>query len=417
MATFIVDTILDTGADQSVTGNLALEQADGDGLSLREAVLLSNQTIAADTIRFDASLAGQTIVLAGGAMTITEDLTIDGDIGSDEKADISISGDDASRIFVIADTTTDASLMSLTLTNGATTGGGAAIFADNVSSLSIAYLTASGNVAQGQGGALLASGTTTTIVNSTFLSNQAGAGGALAVDGASAGGVTLTNVTVYGNQATTDGGIHIGGGADVTLNNSTVSRNDISPEPRGVSEIGNDGGTLTLNNTVVATVSNIDDESIDGQVTLARNNFIGRTSTIVTNDGSVNGSGEDPLLRPLADNGGPVMTLGVYAGSVLIDGGSNAAVPPGVVTDANGDARIQDGIVDIGATEIAAGSEPGSTVVTTAADVVDPFDQLTSLREAVAFANSDPDDSVITFDASLARLIHRGPDFGMAGVA
>jgi Ca2+-binding RTX toxin-like protein len=45
--------------------------------------------------------------------------------------------------------------------------------------------------------------------------------------------------------------------------------------------------------------------------------------------------------------------------------------------------------------------EAPSLVVTTANDVVDLFDGETSLREALAFAESDPDASTITFDASL----------------
>ncbi len=45
--------------------------------------------------------------------------------------------------------------------------------------------------------------------------------------------------------------------------------------------------------------------------------------------------------------------------------------------------------------------EAASFVVTTASDVVDPFDNLTSLREAIALANSNPDLNTITFAAGL----------------
>lgn len=53
--------------------------------------------------------------------------------------------------------------------------------------------------------------------------------------------------------------------------------------------------------------------------------------------------------------------------------------------------------------------ESPSLIVTTNSDVVDPFDGLTSLREAIAFANSDPDASMITFGDGLA--ISGGTDF------
>ena len=47
--------------------------APGDGqLSLREAITQANATAAADTIRFVATLAGETLVLTGGELTITQ---------------------------------------------------------------------------------------------------------------------------------------------------------------------------------------------------------------------------------------------------------------------------------------------------------------------------------------------------------
>ena len=51
----------------------------GDGqLSLREAVAAANATPALDAIRFAPSLEGQTLVLTGGQLTVSQDLIIDG---------------------------------------------------------------------------------------------------------------------------------------------------------------------------------------------------------------------------------------------------------------------------------------------------------------------------------------------------
>ena len=134
-----------------------------------------------------------------------------------------------------------------------------------------------------------------------------------------------------------------------------------------------------------------------GQVDSAIHSFLGTTETITgTSTGTINGGG-DPMLLTLADNGGSTQTLNVEAVSPLINAGSNSAVPSGLTTDANGNARIMDGIVDIGATE--AIPEAASLVVTTAGDIVNNFDELTSLREAINFANSQAGADTITFSS------------------
>ena len=83
----------------------------------------------------------------------------------------------------------------------------------------------------------------------------------------------------------------------------------------------------------------------------------------------VNGNivGVDPLLGPLADNGGPTQTMALLAGSPAIDKGDNTLVPidPStglpVTTDQRGFTRVVNGSVDIGAFE-------DQVVVTTPAD-------------------------------------------------
>jgi hypothetical protein len=63
----------------------------------------------------------------------------------------------------------------------------------------------------------------------------------------------------------------------------------------------------------------------------------------------------DPLLGPLANNGGPTQTHALLAGSPAIDKGDNTGAP---ATDQRGVARPRDGdgngslLVDIGAFEL-----------------------------------------------------------------
>jgi NADH dehydrogenase FAD-containing subunit len=85
MATFTVTTAADV-----------VNATDGK-LSLREAVAQANATIAADTIVFAAGLEGKTLVLTAGELTITQDLTIDGD-RDDDGLEVTLSGGNRQRL-------------------------------------------------------------------------------------------------------------------------------------------------------------------------------------------------------------------------------------------------------------------------------------------------------------------------------
>ena len=102
----------------------------------------------------------------------------------------------------------------------------------------------------------------------------------------------------------------------------------------------------------------------------------------------------------LADNGGPTLTHALLVGSPALDAG--AAV---VATDQRGFTRTVDFATidnasgsngsDIGAFELQPAQ--ASLVVTTVQDLVDNTDPVTSLREAISFANSNAGSDTITF--------------------
>src|SRR4051812_10865778 len=60
-------------------------------LSLREAVTQANATPEPDTIQFASTLEGQTLVLYGGELTVSRDVTIDGDANNDGR-EVTLSG-------------------------------------------------------------------------------------------------------------------------------------------------------------------------------------------------------------------------------------------------------------------------------------------------------------------------------------
>ena len=91
--------------------------APGDGqLSLREAIEQANGS-GSDTIRFSAAVVGKTLVLTGGELSITDDVTIDGNNGG-AAAQTTIDANQASRVLSITGGGTEATLNGWVITNG-----------------------------------------------------------------------------------------------------------------------------------------------------------------------------------------------------------------------------------------------------------------------------------------------------------
>ena len=113
----------------------------------------------------------------------------------------------------------------------------------------------------------------------------------------------------------------------------------------------------------------------------------------------------NPVLGPLAGNGGGTQTLSLLPGSPAIDAGSNAlaVLPDGtaLATDQRGMARVFDTTVDIGAVEST------DFVVTTLADPATPTASGSSLRQAIVHADQSPG-ATISFAAGLTGTIVLG---------
>ena len=167
----------------------------------------------------------------------------------------------------------------------------------------------------------------------------------------------MTNSTLSGNTGY-GGGVYNSGTATVT--NSTLSGN-AAAFGGGIWNTG----TATLKNTIVA--NSPSGNNCYGPITVGGYNLDSdNTCGFGTSNNSL--SGVDPMLGPLADNGGPTETHALLEGSPAINKGNNAfAVDP----DGNplqfdqrgqGFARIVGGSVDIGAFEVQGiGSEPPPT--------------------------------------------------------
>jgi VCBS repeat-containing protein len=396
MATFTVTNLNDSGSG-----------------SLRAAVALANAAADADTIQFQAGLTG-TISLVG-ELSLTHDVTIDGDTNTDDKADIVLSGRDLNRVFNLSGAI-HTTLLSLTLTGGnagASLGGGAIRSINSGATIDLIDSTIASCTAH-SGGGIYAFGSLR-LINSTLTDNSANSDGGGILFGGSA--LLIVNSTISGNTAAAYGGaIRATDNGSLSIFNSTITGNSHSSASTLAGGISlYHGSVLTISNSVVAqnTGGTNPDISENGTNTItATNNFFGSSSGLVLDTDTNNGFG-NAMLGALADNGGTVKTHAILAGSPLIgagdasvrpadtfdlDGDSNTTEP--LPLDATGSARVN-GNLDIGAVEadfdlVVTTAGDDSVGASLAADRTDGGGL--SLREAIAWAASD---AKIGFDESV----------------
>ena len=210
-------------------GTLTVTNTDDGGAgSLRQAVLDANAAGGADEIVFDPGLNGQTITLTSGEIVIDDELTITGP-GSDQ---LTVSGDDSSRIFSISSSASAVTISGLTLSDGSTDADGGAIYANDVD-LTIQNSVIQDSYASNDGGGIFQDEGTLTITDSLISGNSVDDdGGGIAVEDEVA--MTITDSYITGNTANDDaGGISHREGT-LTITESTISGNTADGDAGGV---------------------------------------------------------------------------------------------------------------------------------------------------------------------------------------
>lgn len=199
------------------------------------------------------------------------------------------------------------------------------------------------------GGGLYIGDGTLNISNSTIAYNKSldpsRAGGGLAFNqfGDNQKFVTLENVTLSGNSSTGEGGAIWVPRGFLTMTHVTLSDNSAGTSGGGISVGVN--GTVTMANSIIANSANGD--------CLSAGNFNDLGYNLIE-DGNCLSLGTsfigDPLLAPLANNGGPAQTHALLAGSPAIDAspGDNCALS----ADQRGIGRPQGSGCDSGAFEV-----------------------------------------------------------------
>jgi predicted outer membrane repeat protein len=223
----------------------------------------------------------------------------------------------------------------------------------------LSSLTFSGNRAT-NGGAIFNWGdsggeSSPTLTDVTFVGNSAVSGGAIYNNGyQGTSSPTLTNVTFSGNSATTNnGGAMVNdawnGSSSPTLTNVTFSGN--SAAQYGGAIYGRSGSTGTSSPTLTNVILWGDSAfNASWGNEIYNDGAITPTINYSVVEGGAGGTGNlatDPLLGPLADNGGSTMTMALPTGSPAIDAGTNTGAP---ATDQRGAGRPQDGDEDSTAT-------------------------------------------------------------------
>jgi hypothetical protein len=287
------------------------------------------------------------------------------------------------RVFLVQ-TDTTVVLEKMTIRNGRpnedSCGGG--ILSEGV--MTLRECVVEDNMANGGGGVCSRGGDAAlTVINSTIQDNTAGATVANSLACGNGGGIrtgsgtlTLINSTVAGNTTATGrgrgGGIHIGCGGTNVLTNTTVSGNTASPQSDNAvsrKQQGHGGG-INLHGTLRLVNCTISDNRaigpgggvyVRGQLdfvnTIIANNAgkggncvvsgpdaYGVSGSLDTNSHNLVADGtcdpahaDDPLLGPLADNGGDTLTHALLPGSPAID--AVPAISCTVSTDQRGALR------------------------------------------------------------------------------
>jgi predicted outer membrane repeat protein len=191
------------------------------------------------------------------------------------------------------------------------------------------------------GGAISWGAGNATLNKVTISNNWASYGGGFDHDN---GTTTLTNVTMSGNASVGGGAMDQSGGS-IDLTNVTIAENQA---PFFAGGISNRGGTITLKNTLLSNNFNPQsNQASNCYKPIATNSF--SLSSDFTCGFGTGRDGVDPLLNPLAYNGGFTQTYLPMLHSPAIDAGTGVGCPS---TDQRGVTRPQGQACDVGAVEV-----------------------------------------------------------------
>ena len=353
LASLLVDTTLDVvDGDTTSVANLVSAKGSDGLISLREAILATNNDAGGDTIFLGAGT--YSLTLGSGTDDQSGDLDIRNDVSivGVSPSQTIIDGSSLHRVFEVhSDSAIHVVIENIKVQNGTTSNGetqGAGLFVRGTGftpEVSLSNVWFAGNHTSGtvgSGGAIANRGSLT-VENALIEGNSSELGGGVANLG---GTLSMTNVTLSGNTATTGEGGGIYNSGTAVLQSVTVASNTAATTAGGIYNDNAGGGATNLSNTLVANNLATTSPDLDGAfVSNSGDNLIEAPGSATGLHGS-DITGVDPLIAALAQNDGSTMTHALQSGSLAIDAGSALNAP---TVDQRG--VFRDTAPDIGAYE------------------------------------------------------------------
>ena len=329
-------------------GTYAADKAYGGCIYSKGSVTLTRATVTG------CKALGQTAAVAGGALAF-KDMSVDSSTVTDNLADAAIGQLQTAALGggLLAQGPNGLTLRHSILSgntvhaaSGLAEGGGAV-----AEVMTVKYSTVSGNKALAAGDVNNYSGAgglgalySLTMGGSTIDHNEADVAGGILIGGSS-GFATILQSTISSNK----GKLAVGGidsTCPLSLANSTVAFNTGGALGGGGMVVGSNSNA-TLQSSILADNSPSD---FDGSLAVSGSNNL--VKVLGPNSAAMPGDNIklDPLLQPLAFNGGATRTHALGAGSPALEGGSNIVNLPADQRGAEY-ARVAGSFPDIGAIE------------------------------------------------------------------
>jgi hypothetical protein len=318
-----------TLTDSIVTGNAADE---GGGIYSRRPLNINGSEIVDN--RATAAGGGVAMNTRGGKITAT---TITGNTAGQYGGGVWIQNVDLAQVarsFIGGNTVAQTQIIG-----AAPAGGGIEIDSDprfGATTVQLSFTTVQGNISAGAGGGIFWQATGTLSLDSSLVAlNTAESGGGISTglgpSNAAVGTIQLTNTTVSGNQAERGGGIERSTGSTL-LRAVTIAGNTA---PRGSGIIFNGARAIYSVSTglIVANLPAVQNCALNtgtgafgpsDRLTVPGANLESGAGCHLQ---SSDLSSTNPLLAPLANNGGPTQTRALLPGSPAVDKYTGADCP------------------------------------------------------------------------------------------